>query len=88
MMGELTFFLGLQITQRKDGIFINQAKYTNELLKKSKMNGCNALDTLMASTTKLDKDEKGTCHFLGECLISCLIYSKLVLLLPRLKQNM
>ena len=34
MMGELTFFLGLQIKQMNEGIFINQAKYTKELLKK------------------------------------------------------
>ena len=33
MMGELTLFLGLQIKQTKNGIFINQEKYTNELLK-------------------------------------------------------
>ena len=34
MMGELNYFLGLQIKQRGDGIFINQAKYTRELTKK------------------------------------------------------
>ncbi|KAJ9540360.1 hypothetical protein OSB04_026866 [Centaurea solstitialis] len=33
MMGELTFFLGLQVRQRPDGIFINQAKYVQDLLK-------------------------------------------------------
>jgi len=31
MIGELNFFLGLQIKQCKDGIFINQSKYVNEL---------------------------------------------------------
>ena len=34
MMGELTFFLGLQVKQTKDGIFINQAKYVKDLLKR------------------------------------------------------
>ena len=34
MMVELNYFLGLQIKQRSDGIFINQAKYTRELMKK------------------------------------------------------
>ena len=34
MMGELTFFLGLQVKQCKDGIFINQSKYINYMLKK------------------------------------------------------
>ena len=34
MMGELNFFLGLQIKQTKNGIFISQAKYCTELLKR------------------------------------------------------
>ena len=34
MMGTLNYFLGLQIKQRNDVIFINQAKYTKELIKK------------------------------------------------------
>ncbi|GJT60180.1 putative ribonuclease H-like domain-containing protein, partial [Tanacetum coccineum] len=33
-MGELTFFLGLQVTQKDDGIFISQDKYVDEILKK------------------------------------------------------
>ncbi|GJV36145.1 putative ribonuclease H-like domain-containing protein [Tanacetum coccineum] len=33
-MGELTFFLGLQVQQKKDGIFISQDKYVDEILKK------------------------------------------------------
>ncbi|GJW78728.1 putative ribonuclease H-like domain-containing protein [Tanacetum coccineum] len=33
-MGELTFFLGLQVTQKYDGIFISQDKYVDEILKK------------------------------------------------------
>ena len=37
MMGELKFFLGLQVNQRSDGIFICQSKYTKELLKKYNM---------------------------------------------------
>ncbi|KAK2974626.1 hypothetical protein RJ640_029738 [Escallonia rubra] len=59
MMGELTFFLGLQIKQSKDEIFINQAKYTKELLKRFDMEASNAFDTPMSSSLKLDKDEKG-----------------------------
>ncbi|KAK2993369.1 hypothetical protein RJ640_008970 [Escallonia rubra] len=59
MMGELTFFLGLQIKQSKDGIFINQAKYTKELLKRFDMEASNAFDTPMSSSLKIDKDEKG-----------------------------
>ncbi|KAK2979469.1 hypothetical protein RJ640_001353 [Escallonia rubra] len=58
MMGELTFFLGLQIKQSKDEIFINQAKYTKELLKRFDMEASNAFDTPMISSLKFDKDEK------------------------------
>ena len=34
MMGELNYFLGIQIKQRSDGIFVDQAKYTREFIKK------------------------------------------------------
>ena len=52
MMGELNFFLGLQIKQLKEGTFINQVKYIRDLLKKFK-------NTPMGSSIKLDMDEKG-----------------------------
>ena len=60
MIGELNYFLGLQIKQRKDGIFINQAKYTKKLIKKFGLEGARTSKTPMATTTKLDKDEQGT----------------------------
>ena len=56
MMGELTFFLGLQIKQRKDGIFISQTKYCRELLKKFGMDECKKYDTPMSTTAALDAD--------------------------------
>ena len=59
MMGELNYFLGLQIKQRKDEIFINQTKYTKELIKKFELEGAKISKTPMATTTKLDKDEQG-----------------------------
>jgi hypothetical protein len=37
MMGELTFFLGTQVKQMKQGTFIHQAKYTKDLIKKFNM---------------------------------------------------
>ena len=58
-MGELTYFLGLQIKQLKDGIFINQAKYIKELLKKYNLENAKSISTPMAVNTKLDADEKG-----------------------------
>nr|KYP76723.1 Copia protein [Cajanus cajan] len=59
MMGELTFFLGLQIKQMSDGIFISQNKYCNELLKKFGMEGCKEVATPISNSCNLDLDEKG-----------------------------
>ena len=59
MMGELIYFLELQIKQRSDGIFINQAKYTRELIMKFGLEDVKISKTPMAITTKLDKDEQG-----------------------------
>ena len=58
-MGELTYFLGLQIKQLKDGIFINQAKYIKELLKKYNLENAKFISTPMVVNTKLDSNEKG-----------------------------
>ena len=58
-MGELTYFFGLQIKQLKDGIFINQAKYIKELIKKYNLKNSKSISTPMAANTKLDSDEKG-----------------------------
>jgi len=55
-MGELTFFLGLQI---KHGIFIYQSKYCTELLKGFCMDSCKESTTPMATNCYLDVDEKG-----------------------------
>nr|GEW15263.1 retrovirus-related Pol polyprotein from transposon TNT 1-94 [Tanacetum cinerariifolium] len=59
MMGELKFFLGIQIHQSLHGIFINQAKYAQEILKKHGMTSCDSIGTPMA-TTPLDVDLSGT----------------------------
>jgi len=40
MMGELKFFLGIQINLSKDGLYVHQSKYTNELMKKFKLEDC------------------------------------------------
>jgi len=61
MMGELTFFLGLQIKQVKNGIFIHQAKYCADLLKKFSMDSCKESSTPMATNCYLDSDEPGKC---------------------------
>ncbi|GJT07451.1 retrovirus-related pol polyprotein from transposon TNT 1-94 [Tanacetum coccineum] len=55
MMGELKFFLGLQIHQSPRGIFIDQAKYAQKILKKHGMNSCDSIGTPMA-TKPLDAE--------------------------------
>ena len=59
MMGELNFFLELQIKQLKEGTFINQAKYIRDLLKRFNMEEIKTMKTPMSSSIKLDKDEEG-----------------------------
>ena len=59
MMGELNYFLRLQIKQKSDEIFMNQAKYTRELIKKFGLEGAKTSKTHMVTTTKLDKNEQG-----------------------------
>ena len=58
MMGELKYFLGLQIKQNEEGIFINQAKYVRDLLKRFDIDDSKTKNTPMSTTTKLGKDEK------------------------------
>jgi hypothetical protein len=59
MMGELTFFLGLQVKQSSEGIFINQSKYVHDLLKKYKLNDASPMRTPMATNLKMHKDLSG-----------------------------
>ncbi|GJV83508.1 retrovirus-related pol polyprotein from transposon TNT 1-94 [Tanacetum coccineum] len=58
MMGELNFFLGLQIKQMKEGIFFNQSKYIKELLKKFGLKDSKLMKTPMSPDTKLTKDKE------------------------------
>ena len=55
MIGELSFFLGLQITQKEDEIKIHQQKYLKELLKKFKMKSCKSMTTSSTTSDKLKR---------------------------------
>ncbi|GJT21712.1 hypothetical protein Tco_0891649 [Tanacetum coccineum] len=55
-MGELTFFLGLQVTQKDDGIFISQDKYVDEILKKFGFSTIKKASTPMETSKSLLKD--------------------------------
>ncbi|GJW94173.1 uncharacterized mitochondrial protein-like protein [Tanacetum coccineum] len=56
-MGELTFFLGLQVKQKKDGIFISQDKYVEEILKKFRFTEVKTASTPIETQKPLLKDE-------------------------------
>ncbi|KAK2382700.1 hypothetical protein QL285_070217 [Trifolium repens] len=57
MMGELKFFLGIQINQTKKGTFIHQSKYIKYLLMKYNLEDCKPMNTSMHPTSSLGKDD-------------------------------
>jgi hypothetical protein len=59
MMGELTFFLGIQVKQMKQGTFVHQAKYMKDLMKKFNMAELKPVSTPMSFTASLGPDEDG-----------------------------
>ncbi|GJT80628.1 retrovirus-related pol polyprotein from transposon TNT 1-94 [Tanacetum coccineum] len=76
MIGQMAFFLGLQISQSPKGIFINQLKYAYEIIKKCGMLTSDSVDTLTVEKNKLDADLQGTpvdaTHYCG--MIGSLMY--------------
>ncbi|GJX86489.1 retrovirus-related pol polyprotein from transposon TNT 1-94 [Tanacetum coccineum] len=60
MMGEMTFFFGLQVNQSPRGIFINQSKYVLEIFKKYRMESCDPVGTPMEIKDKLKLDQNGS----------------------------
>nr|GEU55594.1 retrovirus-related Pol polyprotein from transposon TNT 1-94 [Tanacetum cinerariifolium] len=58
MMGKMSFFLGLQISQNPRGIFINQSKYSSKIVKKYGKS-CDFVDTPLVEKSKLDEDLQG-----------------------------
>jgi hypothetical protein len=59
MMGDLTFFLGIQVKQTKQGAIVHQAKYTKDLIKKFNMAELKPVSTPMSSAASLGPDENG-----------------------------
>jgi hypothetical protein len=57
MIGELPFFLGLQITQRSKWMFISQEKYLREMLKRFQMEDSKHVGTPIVTGCKLSKDD-------------------------------
>ncbi|XP_051126558.1 uncharacterized mitochondrial protein AtMg00810-like [Andrographis paniculata] len=59
MIGELTYFLGLQIKQCADGIFLNQTKYAMNMVEKFGMKSSKIVRTPLGQHDKLSKDAEG-----------------------------
>jgi hypothetical protein len=76
LLGELSFFLGLQIRQRNQGIFISQTKYIREMLKRFGMEDCKPVITPMQTSCKLRKDGdlKSTDQRQYRSMIGSLLY--------------
>ena len=76
MMGELTFFLSLQVKQKKEGIFISQEKYARNIVKKFGLNSKKHASTPMSSSTKLnvDSSEIEVSPTLYRSIIGSLLY--------------
>ncbi|GJZ37433.1 uncharacterized mitochondrial protein-like protein [Tanacetum coccineum] len=75
-MGELTFFLGLQVTQKDDGIFISQDKYVDEILKKFGFSTVKTTSTPMETSKPLLKDAEAedVDVYLYRSMIGSLMY--------------
>ncbi|KAK2410100.1 putative mitochondrial protein [Trifolium repens] len=76
LVGELTYFLGLQIKQMDDTIFISQSKYARNIIKKFGMDNATHKRTPAPTHLKLTKDEKGISvdQSLYKSMIGSLLY--------------
>ena len=81
MMGELKFFLGIQIKQQKDGILIRQEKYAKDLLRKFDMDKAKSINTPIHPSQVIEVDEDGEKAF--ETLYRGMIGSLLYLIASR-----
>ena len=76
MIGELSYFLCLQIKQLKTGTFVSQGKYIKDMLKKFGMDDAKSVSTLMATNGSLDSDASGNMvdQKLYRSMIGSLLY--------------
>ena len=75
-IGELSYFLGLRIKQLKNGTFVSQSKYINDMLKKFGMNESKTISTPMGPNDNLDSDASGNMvdQKLYRSMIGSLLY--------------
>ena len=55
----MSYFLGIEVKQQQDGIFISQKKYMMEILEKFKMDNCNFVNTPIEISIKFSKEGNG-----------------------------
>jgi hypothetical protein len=60
-LGMMKYFLGIEVNQFEDGIFICQTKYAKDILKRFRMVNCKPVVTPIATGTKLSKNDEGSC---------------------------
>lgn len=75
-LGEMSYFLGMEVEQKNGEIFISQRKYAKEILKKFNMESCKSMSTPMCQKEKLCKDDgaEQVDETLYRSLIGCLMY--------------
>jgi len=69
----MSYFLGIEVKQQQDGIFISQKKYIKVILEKFKMSNCNPVNTPIAIGMKLSRKENG--DFVDSTLFKSLVGS-------------
>ena len=75
-LGEMSYFLGMEIQQQEKGIFVGQFKYAKEVLKKFNMENCKPVSTPLMQNEKLSKNDGAAKvnEGLYRSLIGCLMY--------------
>ena len=87
MIGELSYFLGFEIKQMKNGTFVSQGKYIKDMLKKFGMDDSKVISTPMGSSGSLDSDASGNMvdQKMYRSIIGSLLYDWKPTLCDRIK---
>ena len=75
-LGMMKYFLGIEVNQSEDDIFICQTKYAKDILKRFRMVNCKPVVTPIVTGTKLNKNNEGSCvdSTLYKRLVGSLMY--------------
>lgn len=70
-IGLMSYFLGIEVKQSKEGVFISQKAYAKEVFKTSKIENCKSISTLTNCGIKLSKYDEGT-------IVDSILYKSLI----------